>query len=231
MSKHLNLIIMGPPGAGKGTQADMIAKKYKIPHISTGDMFRSVLKDNEDELAKEVRQYVERGELVPDEIVLRMVRARLKEVDAQNGFILDGFPRTLKQAEALDNLLDEIDKGIDLAIYLETSFDIILERLSGRRVCLHCGANYHIKYSPPKEEGICDRCGGELYQREDDREETIRRRLKVYMEQTEGIIEYYEKKGLLFKVSGDLPAREVFKLVEGKIASLNSKDEGDGNTN
>jgi len=221
MNKHLNLIILGPPGAGKGTQADLIARRYKIPHISTGDMFRDILKDEVSELAKNVREYVEKGELVPDEVVLEMVKMRLENNDTQSGFILDGFPRTLGQAVSLDGILEQIDKDIHLAIYLEASFDIILERLTGRRVCLHCGANYHIKYSPPKEEGICDRCGGELYQREDDKEETIRRRLEVYSEQIEGIIDFYDKKGCLFKVSGDLNADDVFKLVAAQLVELN----------
>ncbi len=221
MNKHLNLIILGPPGAGKGTQADLIARKYKIPHISTGDMFREILKDEVSELAKNVRNYVETGELVPDEVVLEMVKMRLENNDTRGGFILDGFPRTLGQAQSLDDILRQIDKDIDLAIYLEASFDIILERLTGRRVCLHCSANYHIKYSPPQKEGICDRCGGELYQREDDKEDTIRRRLEVYLEQIEGIINFYDKKGCLFKVSGDLNANDVFKLAAAQLVKLN----------
>lgn len=223
MKENLNLIILGPPGAGKGTQADLISRKFKIPHISTGDMFRDILKDNQSKLSQEIRGYVEKGELVPDQVVLEMVKARLQQQDTEKGFILDGFPRTLNQAQGLNEILSQLRREITLVIYLKTSFEVILERLSGRRVCLHCGANYHIRYSPPKEDGSCDRCGGELYQREDDREETIWKRLKVYLEQTKEIVVYYQKKELLFNVSGDLSAKEVFKLVEEKIATLNAK--------
>jgi adenylate kinase len=223
MKSGFNLIILGPPGAGKGTQADLISKKYKTPHISTGDMFREILKDNQSELAQEIKLYVQKGELVPDNLVLEMVRRRLQEEDVKNGFILDGFPRTKVQAEGLDEILNSLNKQIDLAIYLKTSYETILDRLTGRRVCLHCGANYHIKYSPPKQEGICDRCGGELYQREDDREETIRKRLEVYEVQTEEIIDYYREKGILFTVSGDLSAKEVFKQVEDQLSRLRTQ--------
>ncbi len=223
MRKHLNMIIMGSPGAGKGTQADLIARHYKIPHISTGDMFREILKDSDSDIAIELRKYVEKGELVPDEVVLKMVRVKLSEEEAGNGFILDGFPRTMEQTKGLDLLLQEINKDVDLVLYLDASVSIIIERLTGRRVCMHCGANYHIKYSPPKEEMVCDRCGGELYQREDDREDTIKRRLEVYREQIEDIIDFYSQKGILFKVSGDLSAQEVFNHVEGKLKDIDIK--------
>jgi len=185
MIGHLNMIIMGSPGAGKGTQADLIARHYKIPHISTGDMFREILKDGSSEIANELEGYVKKGELVPDEVVLKMVRMKLSGEDASSGFVLDGFPRTMEQTKGLDILLKEIEKEIDLVLYLDASVDVILERLTGRRVCIHCGANYHIKYSPAQEEGACDRCGGEIYQREDYRESTIKRRLEVYKEQIE----------------------------------------------
>ncbi|HDI45954.1 MAG TPA: adenylate kinase [Candidatus Omnitrophica bacterium] len=220
MKSGYNLIIMGPPGAGKGTQADLLAKRYKIPHISTGDMFREILKDNQSQLSQEIKVYVQKGELVPDNLVLEMVRTRLQENDVKNGFILDGFPRTKIQAEGLDEILKVLNKQLDLAIYLKTSYETILDRLTGRRVCLHCGANYHIKYSPPKEEGICDRCGGELYQREDDKEETIRKRLEIYETQTREIIDYYRNKNILFTISGDLSAKDIFKKVEEKLTEL-----------
>ncbi len=220
MKSGYNLIILGPPGAGKGTQADLLTQRYKIPHISTGDMFREILKNNQSQLSQEIKVYVQKGELVPDNLVLEMVRTRLQEDDVKNGFILDGFPRTKAQAEGLDEILTSLNKQLDLAIYLKTSYETILDRLTGRRVCLHCGANYHVKYSPPKQEGICDRCGGELYQREDDKEETIRKRLEIYESQTKEIIDYYRDKGILFTVSGDLPAKDVFKKVEEKLTEL-----------
>lgn len=220
MKSGYNLIIMGPPGAGKGTQADLLARRYKIPHISTGDMFRKILKNNQSQLSQEIKVYVQKGELVPDSLVLEMVRTRLQEDDVKNGFILDGFPRTKIQAEGLDEILKSLSKQLDLAIYLKTSYETILDRLTGRRVCLHCGTNFHIKYSPPKEEGICDRCGGGLYQREDDKEETIRKRLEVYESQTREIIDYYRNKGILFTVSGDLPAKDILKKVEEKLNEL-----------
>ncbi|MDP8253286.1 MAG: adenylate kinase [Candidatus Kaelpia aquatica] len=223
MIGHLNMIIMGSPGAGKGTQADLIARHYKIPHISTGDMFREILKDGSSEIANELEGYVKKGELVPDEVVLKMVRMKLSGEDASSGFVLDGFPRTMEQTKGLDILLKEIEKEIDLVLYLDASVDVILERLTGRRVCIHCGANYHIKYSPAQEEGACDRCGGELYQREDDRESTIKRRLEVYKEQIEDIVSFYDQQGILFKVSGDLSAADVFNHVEKKLKDINIK--------
>ena len=223
MKSGYNLVILGPPGAGKGTQADLLSRKYKILHISTGDMFREILKDNQSELAQEIKIYVQKGELVPDNLVLEMVRKRLQEADVKNGFILDGFPRTKIQAEGLDEILDSLNRQLDLAIYLKTSYETILDRLTGRRVCLHCGANYHIKYSPPKQEGICDRCGGELYQREDDKEQTIRKRLEVYEAQTKEIIDYYQNKNILFTVSGDLSAKDVLKKVEEQLSQIETQ--------
>ncbi|MDD5613729.1 MAG: adenylate kinase [Candidatus Omnitrophica bacterium] len=220
---RVNLLIMGPPGAGKGTQADLISERYAVPHISTGNMFRDILKDSSNELARELRKYVEKGELVPDDVVLKMVRARLLNNDSKKGFILDGFPRTMSQAKSLDLLLKEIGREIGLAVYLEASLDVILERLTGRRVCMHCEANYHIKYSPPEEESVCDRCGGELYQRDDDKEATIKRRLEIYGNQIEGILLFYKNMGCLFKVSGDLSAEEVFQAVKNKLEQSNIK--------
>lgn len=218
--KQLDIVILGPPGAGKGTQADMVAGKYHIPHISTGDIFRRILKDDSP-LAIQVRAYVEKGKLVPDRLVTEIVRKRLKNEDTKNGFIIDGFPRTRNQARDFDQMLKEEERTLKLVIYLDTSFDILLERLSGRRVCLHCGANYHIVNSPPQEEGVCDRCGGQLYQREDDRIETIKKRYEVYLQQTEEIIGYYKKKKILFKVSGDLAKDEIFHKITAKIEQLN----------
>ncbi|MGE4357413.1 MAG: adenylate kinase [Candidatus Omnitrophota bacterium] len=206
----MRLILLGPPGAGKGTQADLLKNKFGIPHISTGDMLRQVLKEDSD-LGKRVRRYVETGELVPDDIILEIMHNRLLKSDTKDGFILDGFPRTIKQAEKLEEILQKMNRHIDLVIYFATSVDKIIERLSGRLVCSNCGMNYHIKNMPPKEEGKCDICGGKLYQREDDREETVRKRLDVYLKQTADLIDFYKAKGILHSVDGNREAQEVFK--------------------
>ncbi|RLE81824.1 MAG: adenylate kinase [Thermoprotei archaeon] len=199
----MRLVFLGPPGIGKGSYATEISKILGIPHISTGDIFREEIKKNS-ELGRVVKQYVERGELVPDEIVIEVVKRRLEQADCKKGFILDGFPRTLRQAEALD----EITK-IDLAVNFAAPVETIIERLSGRRICKNCGAIYHVKFMPPKKPGICDICGGELYQREDDRPDVIRRRLKEYEEKFKPIIEYYEDKGILVTVNANRHLKEV----------------------
>jgi adenylate kinase len=217
--KQLNLIILGSPGAGKGTQADLISQEYNIPHISTGDMFRQILKENSP-LAQKLKDYVEKGKLVPDHIVTEVVRQRLQNEDIEEGFIIDGFPRTKVQALDFGEILENKNRKLSLVIYLEASLNVILERLSGRRVCIHCGANYHIKNSPPKEEGICDKCGGELYQREDDKPETVRKRINIYLAQTEEILKYYREKNILYKVSGDLEKQDVFNKITSKIGKL-----------
>ncbi len=203
----MNLIFLGPPGVGKGTYADMISKILKIPHISTGDIFRDEIKKGT-ELGKLVKQYVEKGELVPDEIVIEVVRRRLSMEDCKKGFILDGYPRTLKQAIELDKIVK-----VDLAIHFVAPEEVIIERISGRRICRRCGAIYHIKFMPPKKPGICDRCGGPLYQREDDKPEVVRHRLKVYYERFKPILEYYKNKGILVEVNAGRKAEEVVKDV------------------
>ena len=200
--------MLGPPGAGKGTQGEVLSKKYGIRHISTGDILREAVK-NAVVLGMKAKAYMEKGELVPDEIVTGIVIETLKKPDVINGFILDGFPRTLKQA--LD--LDDNGVKIDLVLYFETSTKVAIERLSGRRVCKTCGFNYHVKNIPPKKEGLCDKCGGVLFQRPDDKEETVRNRLKVYEAQTKPLIDYYVNKGVLKKVSGDLNVDELFKVL------------------
>ncbi|OGW83476.1 MAG: adenylate kinase [Omnitrophica bacterium RIFCSPLOWO2_01_FULL_45_10] len=208
----MRLILLGPPGAGKGTQSDVLSRRYKIPHISTGDILRkAVIK--EVPLGVKAKSYMDKGELVPDEIVTEVIVDALKSDDAKKGFILDGFPRTLNQAIALDESLSKISSGIDLIIYFETSPEVAIERLSGRRVCSKCGFNYHVKNIPPKQEGICDRCGSRLIQRPDDKEETVRNRLKVYQTQTKPLINYYLRKGNLKKVSGDMDVDELFKVI------------------
>lgn len=208
----MRLILLGPPGAGKGTQSIVLSREYKIPHISTGDILREAVKDRT-ALGSKARAFMEKGELVPDDIVTGIVAQRLKKPDAKKGFILDGFPRTLKQAKDLDSSLEEASSEIEMALYFETTPKVAIERLSGRRVCRKCGFNYHIKNIPPKKDGVCDKCGGELYQRVDDREETVLKRLNVYEAQTKPLIEYYAKKGILKKVSGDLPVNELFKVL------------------
>lgn len=210
----MRLILLGPPGAGKGTQAHILSGYYNIPHISVGDILREQVKENTD-LGNKAKKYMEKGELVPDSIVINMVIERVQRLDAGSGFILDGFPRNVNQAEELDKVLKSNSKEIDLTIYLKTSEDVIIQRLSGRRICKNCQAVYHIKNMPPKEDGICDKCGDELYQREDDKPETIKKRLKVYQQESQGIIDYYKNTNKLYVISGDLSAEALFdKLKE-----------------
>lgn len=208
----MRLILLGPPGAGKGTQADVLSQNLNILHISTGDMFRQAAK-TESPFGLKVKQIMDSGQLVPDDIVIKIVSERLKKSDTQRGFILDGFPRTLAQAQALDSELNKINQPIDLILYFETQTKTILSRLTGRRVCKKCGFNYHIKNIPPKKAGICDKCGGQLYQRNDDKKETVLKRLKVYGKQTLPLITYYKQKGLLREVPGDLEVNKLFKYL------------------
>uniref|UniRef100_A0A7V5K1V6 Adenylate kinase n=1 Tax=Thermodesulfobacterium geofontis TaxID=1295609 RepID=A0A7V5K1V6_9BACT len=208
----MNIIFLGPPGAGKGTQAKILIERYVIPQISTGDMLREhVAKGTE--LGVKAKEYMEKGQLVPDEIILGMVKERLSQEDAQKGFILDGFPRTVAQAEALDKILEEMGKKIEYVLALIVPDEELVTRLTGRRTCKNCGMMYHIKCKPPKVEGKCDSCGGELYQRPDDNEETVRNRLKVYHNQTAPLIEYYRKKGVLFEVDGSKSIDEITKQL------------------
>jgi len=206
----VKIVLLGPPGAGKGTQGVVLSKKYNIAHISTGDILREAVKDGTP-LGKKALIYMDKGELVPDEVVTGIVVERLAKKDAKAGYILDGFPRTLKQAEALDKELNSISGNIDMVLYFEIPEAVAIERLTGRRVCRRCGANYHIKNIPPKKEGICNKCGGELFQRPDDTIDTVRNRLKVYEGRTRPLIEYYTKKGILKKVSGALDVKDLFK--------------------
>jgi adenylate kinase len=209
---QLRLILLGPPGAGKGTQASAIVEKYNIPHISTGDIFRANIKEKT-ELGKQVEEYLNKGLLVPDELVVSIVKDRISKEDCKNGFLLDGFPRTVAQAEALDEELKNMSLKIDRVINIEADKDLLIERIIGRRICRDCGATYHIKFSPTKQAGICDKCGGELYQREDDKLETVEKRIEVYTEQTKPLIDYYAKKGLLLNVDGTKDKKEVFEDI------------------
>ena len=208
----MKIIMLGAPGAGKGTQAKMLADKYGIPHISTGDIFRANIK-NETELGKKAKEYMDQGLLVPDELTCNLVVDRIQQDDCKKGYILDGFPRTIPQAEALDNALTELKDSLDYAINVEVPDDNIVNRMSGRRACVGCGATYHIVYNPTKEEGICDRCGKELILRDDDKPETVQKRLTVYHEQTQPLIDYYQKKGILKEVDGTVDMKDVFDAI------------------
>ncbi len=208
----MKIIMLGAPGAGKGTQAKQIADKYSIPHISTGDIFRANIK-NGTELGKKAKQYMDQGALVPDELTCDLVMDRIQQDDCKNGFVLDGFPRTIPQAEALDAALGKINEKMDYAIDVDVPDGNIVNRMSGRRACLNCGATYHLISIPPKVEGICDRCGSEIVLREDDKPETVQKRLKVYHEQTQPLIDYYKNQGILKSVDGTQPMDEVFKAI------------------
>ena len=205
----MRLVLLGPPGAGKGTQASAIVEKYNIPHISTGDIFRANIKEGT-ALGQEAKAYMDKGLLVPDELVVSIVKDRLLKDDCKEGFLLDGFPRTVKQAEALDSELDKMGIKLNRVININADPEILIERAVGRRICRECGATYHVKYNPPKVEGVCDKDGGELYLRDDDTEETVTTRINVYMEQTEPLIDYYKNQGLLLDVDGTKTIDEVF---------------------
>lgn len=211
------IILLGPPGAGKGTHAKFLSERYNLPHISTGDILRARIKDGSS-LGEKAKAFVESGQLVPDSLVIEMVAERLKEPDTKNGFILDGFPRTVEQAEALGRFLEKEKQAISVVIDFDTSEETIIERLAGRRACSKCTANYHIKNVPPKKEGICDRCGSSLIQRKDDNEATVRNRLKVYHDQTAPLIDFYKTRGLLKQINGNLKIEtlqaELFKLID-----------------
>ena len=208
----MNIILLGPPGAGKGTQAKMLVDRYGIPQISTGDILRANLKAQTD-LGLEAKKYMDAGKLVPDEVVIGITENRIKEDDCQKGYMLDGFPRTVAQAEALDEMLSKVDSGIDHVISIEVPNDELMGRLTGRRTCRACGQGFHVMFDPPKVEGVCDKCSGELYQRDDDNEETVGNRLKVYSDQTQPLIDYYRDKGLLRPIDGVGEIREIFDRI------------------
>jgi adenylate kinase len=216
---ELNLILFGPPGAGKGTQAERLQADFQLPFISTGDMLRTNVKDGTD-LGKQAQKYMDAGELVPDDVIVAMVAERLGEDDAQDGFILDGFPRTIEQGEALDRQLSELGRRITTALLIEVPDDEVIRRLSGRRVCVKAGHNYHVEFDPPKREGVCDQDGSRLIQRDDDKPEVIENRLKVYHEKTAPLIDFYDEQGLMRRIDGTRPPAEVHDHIRAVIATL-----------
>lgn len=208
----MKIVMLGAPGAGKGTQAKMISEKYNVPHISTGDIFRANIKENTP-LGQKAKEYMDKGLLVPDELVVDLVVDRVGQEDAKNGYVLDGFPRTIPQAEALDKALAGLGEKVDYAIDVDVPDENIVRRMGGRRACVGCGATYHMEYAPTKVEGICDTCGKELILRDDDKPETVLKRLGVYHEQTQPLIEYYSGKGVLKEVDGTQPMDDVFAAI------------------
>nr|WP_201756905.1 adenylate kinase [Isachenkonia alkalipeptolytica] len=217
---NVRLILLGPPGAGKGTQAVSISEKYKIPHISTGDIFRYNIK-NQTELGEKAKAYMDQGLLVPDEVVVEIVEDRLKDQDCKQGFLLDGFPRTVNQAEALEAVLKGMSTGLDKVINIEVDKEILVRRAVGRRICKNCGATYHIEFNPPGKPGICDKCSGELYQRDDDNEKTVGKRIEVYLDETQPLIDFYQEKGKLVTINGNNDIAVVFDKI---IESLEGRD-------
>ncbi|ANY74227.1 adenylate kinase [Paenibacillus ihbetae] len=211
----MNILFMGPPGAGKGTQAEHIVNEFGIPHISTGDAFRLAIKQGTP-VGVKAKEYIDQGLLVPDDVTIGIVEERLQQSDCEKGFLLDGFPRTLSQAEALDEILARLNTGLDHVINLKVDRDKLLARLTGRRICKSCGSTYHVIFNPPKQEGICDKCGGELYQRSDDNEESVGIRLDEYINKTAPLLTFYENKGLLRQIDGD----QEIDAVSAQIASL-----------
>ena len=217
----MNIVLFGPPGSGKGTQAKMLVEEYRIPHISTGDILRDNLK-NKTKLGLEAKSYMDKGELVPDEVLIGIIKDRLSQSDCASGFLLDGYPRTLPQADALSKILDEIGMKLDVVLNIDVPDEELIKRLSGRRMC-PCGASYHVLFNQPKQEGICDLDGNKLYQRDDDREEAIMHRLDVYKTQTQPLIDYYTKEGLMVTVNGTGGISEVFAEIRRVLDELRKK--------
>lgn len=218
----MRIIFIGPPGAGKGTQAKLVSERFNIPHISTGDILRQAIKNNTP-IGLEAKAYVEKGGLVPDQSMNKIVILRVQEPSCESGFILDGYPRTEQQALNLDEALCRQNKEIEFVLDFETSTEVIIKRLGGRRICKNCQAVYHIKNMPSKKEGICDRCGGQLYQRPDDEEQTIKNRLKVYTQTTEPLLDYYRRQNKLIQVNGDLDANALFEILSKIFARRESR--------
>jgi len=216
---NMNIILMGPPGAGKGTQADLIKASFPIPHISTGDMFREAV-SNGTELGREAKKYMDAGQLVPDSVTIGIVAERLQQPDCQNGFMLDGFPRTTVQAEALSDVLAQMGKKLEAAFNIAVPNDILIDRMAGRVSCQNCKAVYNTRFNPPAKAGLCDKCGGELIHRDDDNEDTVKNRLNVYMSQTKPLIDYYSEHGILHNIDGNRATGVVFDEIKGILGSL-----------
>jgi len=217
----MNIVLMGLPGAGKGTQAEKIVEKYAIPHISTGDMFRAAIKEGT-ELGLKAKSFMDEGKLVPDEVTIGIVRERLSQADCEKGFLLDGFPRTVPQAEALDGILEELGRPIEHTINIDVQKDELVARLSGRRICKVCGASYHLIFNPPAEEGKCDKDGGELYTRADDNPETVENRLAVNMNQAQPLLDFYQAKGVLTNIDGQQDIDKVFADLDALLQGIRS---------
>ena len=216
----MKIVLLGPPGAGKGTQAKSISNRYSIPHISTGDIFRKNISE-ETPLGIEAKRYMDNGQLVPDEVTINMVKDRLTWDDCKNGYLLDGFPRTVVQAEALQEFLAQRNESLDTALLIEVPMTFILERMTGRRVCPSCGASYHIKFNPSNIDGVCDVCGSDIVQRKDDTEETVKERLDVYQRQTQPLIDFYKEVNLLSTVDGTKAINSVFESICKVLGSVN----------
>lgn len=215
----MNLILMGLPYAGKGTQAEQIVAKYNIPHISTGDMFRAAMKA-ETEMGLQAKSFIDKGALVPDEVTIGIVRERLSQEDCVRGFLLDGFPRTVAQASALEEIMKDLGKKIDYVLNINVDSGLLLTRLTGRRICKECGATYHLEFNPPAKADVCDKCGGELYQRSDDNEETVANRLDVNIKQTKPLLDFYEELGYLQSINGEQDINKVFADIDVLIGGL-----------
>ena len=221
---ELNLILLGPPGAGKGTQAERLQADFQLPYIATGDMLRANVK-HETELGRQAKEYMDTGDLVPDGLIVAMAAERLREDDAQDGFILDGFPRTLDQARALDDQLAQMGRRVTAALLIDVPDEEVIRRLSGRRVCVKAGHNYHIEFDPPKHEGVCDQDGSRLIQRDDDQPEVIKNRLRIYHEKTKPLVEYYDERGLMRRIDGTREPADVHGHIRAVIATLRLEED------
>jgi adenylate kinase len=224
MATQLNLILLGPPGAGKGTQAERLRQDFQLPYVATGDMLRANVRD-ETELGQKAKAFMDAGDLVPDELIIAMARARLAEADARDGFILDGFPRTTAQADDLAEMLSDLDRRVTAALLIDVPDEELIRRLSGRRVCTKAGHNYHIEFDPPKHEGVCDQDGSKLIQRDDDTPEVIEHRLAVYHEKTRPLVDYYDRLGLMRRVDGTRDAAAVHDHIRAVIATLRLEED------